>query len=88
MQYTTAALTFAGVMIVFKLWSVVLIYLFWGGNGTANFLLGTHILWLAIPVLFLWAPLVFWIRILRVRRKRRLLLESEWNLDDRSSKLK
>jgi hypothetical protein len=87
MQYHSAALTFAGVLIVFKLWSVVLIYMYSSGDGVANFLIGTHVLWIAIPVLLLWAPAAFWFRMLRVRRRRKVLLESEWNVErDRSAR--
>lgn len=80
MSYRAAAVTFAGVMIGFKLWSVILIYVVWGGDGTTTFLLGTHVLWIAIPLLLLWAPLMFWFRLYRVRRRREVLLESEWNV--------
>jgi hypothetical protein len=80
MSYRVAAFTFAGVMIGFKLWSVLLIYLVWGGEGTTNFLLGTHVLWIGIPLIMLWAPLLFWFRLYRVRRRRQALLEAEWNL--------
>ena len=78
--YRTAALTFAGVLIGFKIWSVFLIYLVWGGEGTTTFLLGTHVLWIGVPLILLWAPLLFWLRLYRVRRRRRMLLEAEWNV--------
>jgi dolichyl-phosphate-mannose--protein O-mannosyl transferase len=81
--YRTAALTYAGVLIGFKLWSVVLIYWFWGGEGTTTFLLGTHVLWIAIPIALVWAPAMFWLRLVRMRRKRRELQESEWNVTQR-----
>ncbi|MEX2426094.1 MAG: hypothetical protein WD401_04945 [Thermomicrobiaceae bacterium] len=80
MTNRTAALTFAGVLVGFKLWSILLIYLIGGGEGTTTFLLGTHVLWLAVPVVLLWAPAIFWYRIIKVRRKREQLLESEWNV--------
>lgn len=80
MPYRTAALTFAGVLIGFKLWSVILIYVVWGGEGTTTFLLGTHVLWIAVPLLLLWAPTMFWYRMMRMRRRRQALLEAEWNV--------
>jgi hypothetical protein len=80
LSYRAAALTFAGVMIGFKLWSIVLIYLVWGGEGTTTFLLGTHVLWIGVPLALIWAPLVYWFRLYRVRRKRKLLLDAEWNV--------
>jgi dolichyl-phosphate-mannose--protein O-mannosyl transferase len=80
MSYRAAALTFAGVMVGFKLWSVILIYVVAGGEGTTTFLLGTHVLWIVIPLALLWAPLMFWYRLYRVRRRRQTLLESEWNV--------
>jgi hypothetical protein len=80
-SYRAAALTFAGVMIGFKLWSIVLIYLVGGGEGTTAFLLGTHVLWIVIPLALLWAPVLYWYRLYRVRRKRRVLLEAEWNVE-------
>jgi dolichyl-phosphate-mannose--protein O-mannosyl transferase len=80
MPYRTAALTFAGVLIGFKLWSVILIYVVWGGEGTTTFLLGTHVLWIAVPLLLLWTPTMFWYRMMRMRRRRQALLEAEWNV--------
>lgn len=80
--YRAAALTFAGVLIGFKIWSIFLIYLVWGGEGTTTFLLGTHVLWIGVPLLLLWAPLLFWIRLYRVRRRRRDLLDAEWNVSE------
>jgi hypothetical protein len=84
-SYRTAALTFGGVLIGFKLWSIVLIYLVWGEEGTTNFLLGTHVLWLGIPLLFVWAPIMYWIRLYRVRRRREDLLSAEWNVGQEST---
>jgi dolichyl-phosphate-mannose--protein O-mannosyl transferase len=85
MPYRTAALTFAGVLIGFKLWSVILIYVVWGGEGTTTFLLGTHVLWIAVPLLLLWAPTMFWYRMMRMRRRRQALLEAEWNVTQEPS---
>jgi dolichyl-phosphate-mannose--protein O-mannosyl transferase len=85
MPYRTAALTFAGVLIGFKLWSVILIYVVWGGEGTTTFLLGTHVLWIAVPLLLLWAPAMFWYRMMRMRRRRQALLEAEWNVTQEPS---
>jgi hypothetical protein len=79
--YNTAAITFAGVMISFKIWSVILIYIYGSGDGITNFLLGTHVLWFGIPLLFVWGPLLFWTRLLRMRRRRQMLLEAEWHLE-------
>lgn len=80
MPYRTAALTFAGVMFGFKIWSIVLIYLFAGGDGTTTFLLGTHVLWIVVPLALISPVLLFWFRLYRARRKRQLLLEAEWNI--------
>lgn len=83
MPFRTAALTYAGVLLGFKIWSFVLIYLFSGGEGTLGFLLGTHVIWFAIPVLLLWAPTMFWYRMIRMRRRRNELRRSEWHIDQR-----
>jgi Flp pilus assembly protein TadB len=37
--------------------------------------------WLAVPAIFLAAPTVFWYRRLRVRARRKRLLEAEWRND-------
>jgi hypothetical protein len=78
--HRTAILTFTGVLIGFKLWSILLIYIVGGTEGTTMFLLGTHVLWIVVPVVLLWAPALFWYRMVRVRRRRSSLLESEWNV--------
>ena len=80
MPYRTAALTFAGVMFGFKIWSIFLIYLVGGTNGTTTFLLATHVLWIAIPLALIAPVLLFWFRLYRTRRKRQYLLEAEWNI--------
>ncbi len=80
MPYRTAALTFAGVMFGFKIWSIFLIYLVAGEDGTTAFLLGTHVLWIALPLALIAPVLVFWFRLVRARRKRQLLLDAEWNI--------
>lgn len=80
MPYRTAALTYAGILVGFKLWSIVLIYFFWGGGDTIGFLIGTHVLWFVLPVLLIWAPAMFWLRLVRVRRKRKALEDAEWNV--------
>lgn len=83
MAYRTAALTFAGVLIGFKLWSVLLIYMFSSEGGTTAFLLGTHVLWILVPIALLWAPVLFWYRLIRTRRRRRELERAEWHVEER-----
>jgi Na+-driven multidrug efflux pump len=78
--HRTAALTFAGVLLGFKIWSIFLIYLVGGTEGTTTFLLGTHVLWIALPLALIWTPMLFWIRLYRTRRKRQMLLDAEWNV--------
>lgn len=80
--YRAAALTYVGVLIGFKLWSFFLIYLFWGGLDTLGYLIGTHVLWILVPAAVIWAPALFWLRLVRVRRRRRALEEAEWNVHE------
>lgn len=82
MPLRAAALTYAGVLVGFKLWSIFLIYVFWGGSDTVGFLLGTHVLWIVVPAALIWAPAIFWFRLIRVRRRRQALEDAEWNVHE------
>jgi hypothetical protein len=81
MNHRTAIWTLVGVLVGFKLWSIVLIYLFANAEGMTEFLIATHFLWFAAPVALLVGPAIFWVRLIRARSRRKKLLAAEWNVE-------
>jgi hypothetical protein len=74
-------LVFFGVLVAFKIWTVILILTLVTSWSTLAFLAATHVLWLALGAFLLWAPFLFWSRLVRVRAKRRKLQHAEWNVE-------
>ncbi len=76
------AIWFALILIGFKLWTVLLIALYSWNWATVRFLLANHVLWVVVGAVLVWGPVVFWLRLIRLRARRRELIRSEWEVED------
>ena len=76
----TAAYTIFGTLIAFKL--VTAIFVFWlqPSLHAAAFLTLTSVVWFALAAIPLLIGAAFWYRMVRARRKRKLLIQQEWNV--------
>ncbi|MBX6753579.1 hypothetical protein [Thermorudis peleae] len=72
-------LWFGGGLVAFKLWTLFVIFYFAVGWRTALFLVASHVLWIVVLGVALAGPAVFWMRLVRVRAKRKRLIAQEWN---------
>uniref|UniRef100_A0A831T6Z3 Uncharacterized protein n=1 Tax=Thermorudis peleae TaxID=1382356 RepID=A0A831T6Z3_9BACT len=76
------AIWFIGILVAFKLWTVLLIVIYSSRWETVQFLLANHVLWFVSGAVLLWGPALFWARLLRLRARRRELIRSEWEVED------
>ncbi|MCM8750627.1 hypothetical protein NET02_15890 [Thermomicrobiaceae bacterium CFH 74404] len=76
------AIWFIGILVAFKLWTVLLIVIYSSRWETVQFLLANHVLWFVAGAVLLWGPALFWARLLRLRARRRELIRSEWEVED------
>ncbi|MCS7246501.1 MAG: hypothetical protein NZ696_02730 [Thermomicrobium sp.] len=77
---------FGGIVIGFKTWTLGVILVFSVQWSTAWFLLLNHLAWVIAFALLIWGPLLFWYRLVRVRRRRHALLRSEWEISEPSQR--
>ncbi|MBX6340922.1 MAG: hypothetical protein IRY97_00565 [Thermomicrobiaceae bacterium] len=82
MEDRRAAAAFFGVLVAFKIFTLLLIVVLMASWSTLEFLVATHVLWLCVGLLVASGPAVFWYRLLRVRRRRAALQRSEWQVED------
>lgn len=80
-QESSAAWAFLWILLAFKLITVVLI--FWAdiSSETGVILGATTWYWSVIPILATAGPVIYRLRLRRVRRRRAQLTQSEWVLD-------
>lgn len=76
------AILFAGILVAFKAWTLLLILVFSSSWETVQFLAANHVLWFAVAAVLLWGPALFWFRLVRLRARRRALIRSEWEVED------
>lgn len=76
------AIWFIGILVAFKLWTVLLIVIYSSTWETVQFLLANHVLWFAVGGALVWGPALFWVRLMRLRARRRELIRSEWEVED------
>lgn len=74
---------FFGVLVGFKIVTLILIYVVAASWSTIGFFLASHVLWIAVGAIVIWAPALFWTRLVRVRAKRKQLLQEEWRVDEK-----
>lgn len=73
---------FGGIVVGFKTWTVLLIFVFSVDWSTAWYLILNHVAWLIGIILMVWGPLLFWYRLVRVRLRRERLVRSEWGISE------
>jgi len=69
-------------ILAFKVITSVIIFVMAPSAHTFIFLLVMQWYWLLLPLPLLAVPILFWIRLRRVRRKRRQLIRSEWAVEE------
>ncbi len=70
--------TFLGLILGFKLVTSIIIFVMEPGIWNATFLLAMQWYLVFLPLPFVVVPTIFWYRLVRVRRRRRQLIQSEW----------
>ena len=70
--------TFLGLILGFKLITSIIIFVMEPSVWNATFLLAMQWYVLLMPIPFVVVPAIFWYRLVRVRRRRRKLIQSEW----------
>jgi threonine/homoserine/homoserine lactone efflux protein len=73
---------FLGVLVGFKIWTLIIILWLTSTWQTVVFLLAGHVLWLAGAAVLVAGPAAFWTRLIRVRAKRKKLQHAEWNVEE------
>ena len=78
---------FLGILVGFKIWTLVIILWLTSTWQTVVFLLAGHVLWFFAAAVLLVGPAAFWTRLIRVRAKRKKLQHAEWNVEEPSGSL-
>jgi hypothetical protein len=73
-----AAWTFVGMILAFKVVTSIIIFVMAPTAHAFIFLLVMQWYWLLLQIPLVVMPVLFWIRLRRVRKKRRQLILSEW----------
>ncbi len=76
-----AAWTFVGMILAFKVVTSIIIFVMAPTAHAFIFLLVMQWYWLLLPIPLIAVPTLFWMRLQRVRKKRRQLILSEWAVD-------
>jgi hypothetical protein len=76
-----AAWTFVGMILAFKLVTSIIIFVMAPTAHAFIFLVVMQWYNLLLPIPLIVVPLLFWLRLRRVRKKRRQLILSEWAVD-------
>ena len=76
-----AAWTFVGMILAFKVVTSIIIFIMAPTAHAFIFLLVMQWYWLFLPIPLIAVPVMFWLRLRRVRKKRRQLILSEWAVD-------
>lgn len=73
--------TFVGMIVGFKIITSIIIFMMEPTVASAAFLIVMQWYWLLIPLPFVIVPVLFWVRLWKVRRRRRQLIRSEWQVE-------
>ena len=76
-----AAWTFVGMILAFKVVTSIIIFIMAPTAHALVFLFVMQWYNLLLPIPLIVVPLLFWLRLRRVRKKRRQLILSEWAVD-------
>ncbi len=82
MENRAAAWTLIGVVVGLKAWAVLIVFLFDPSAEALLFMLAMNWPIIALAAAALAVPAAFWLRLVRVRAKRRRLQWQEWHVDD------
>ncbi len=78
----SALYAYVGILLGFKIFTLVIILWLTSSWDTVVFILAGHILWVAGIGMLVAGPAAFWMRLFRVRRKRHVLQHAEWHVDE------
>jgi uncharacterized integral membrane protein len=84
METRAALWTMVGIFVVFKLVTTIAIAIYAAPNGVETALhlfLAFHWPFILAGAFFAITPTLFWLRLLRMRRRRAQLVASEWQVD-------
>ena len=70
--------TFLGLILGFKLVTSIIIFAMEPSVWNATFLFAMQWYLVLLPLPFVVVPAIFWYRLVRVRRRRRKLIQAEW----------
>ncbi|MCX2727723.1 hypothetical protein OO015_09505 [Thermomicrobium sp. 4228-Ro] len=73
---------FGGIVVGFKVWTVLLVIVFSVDWPTAWYLIFSHLAWFLGLLVLGSGPFLFWYRLFRVRRRREQLLRAEWEISE------
>ncbi len=76
---------FLGILVGFKIWTLIIILWLTSSWQTVVFLLAGHILWFIGAAVLVAGPAAFWARLIKMRRRRKQLQHAEWNVEETSS---
>lgn len=85
---TKNALAFFGILLGFKLWTLLVILVVVTSWDAVTFVVASHVLWIAGAVLLIPGPVIFWIRLVRMRARRARLQRAEWEVEDPRASLR
>ncbi len=78
----SALYAYIGILLGFKIFTLVVILWLTSSWDTVIFVLAGHVLWIAAIVVLVSGPAAFWMRLVRMRRKRHILQYAEWHIDE------
>ncbi len=70
-----------GAIVFFKLFTIGIILWLSPLGATVLFLLVSHLVWIVAAVVLIAGPAALWYRLVRMRGRRRHLLEQEWRVE-------
>jgi hypothetical protein len=73
---------YVGILVGFKIWTLIIILYLTSSWDTVIFVLAGHVLWIGAGAVIVAGPAAFWARLVRVRAKRRKLQYAEWHVED------
>ena len=82
MEGRAALWTLIGTLVAFKVVTILMIVLMYPSAHTIVFMVLMNWFWVPILAVFLAAPALVWLRLLRGRTRRAKLLHEEWHVED------
>lgn len=82
MEDRNSLYAYVGVLVGFKIWTLILILWLMSSWHAVVFIVVGHVLWIVAIAVIVAGPATFWMRLLRARARRRKLQHAEWHVDD------